>query len=73
MKCRLTFDLITYSNYDIDIEQTGEPQLTVSKDGEELRLVFYEGHYQTYQRMFKNNSATDQNGRRVYVTSLSRK
>lgn len=73
MKCRLSFDLIKYENWEIDSEQTGEPQLTVSKDGEELRLVFMIGHYSGYQQGLKNTIAYDQNGRRCYLTSLSRK
>lgn len=72
-KVTLSFDLIKYENYFIDIEQTGEPQLTVSKDGEELKLTFASGYeYKMFCELLKNRIATDQNGRRVYVTSLSR-
>lgn len=72
-KVAVSFDNQNNENWEIDIEQTGEPQLTISKDAETLQIKFASNYeYKMYSEGHKKRIAADENGRRVYLTSLSR-
>ncbi len=60
-------------NWEIDQEQTGVPQLTISKGDRELMVTFInDAEYNRYQRNIGLCRATTQDGKEIYLTSLSR-
>mgnify|MGYP007083423222 FL=1 len=60
------------SNWDIDVEQTDQPQLTISSGSEELNLSFSAEQYRNYYNGLKS-VAYDEDGREVVCRSFGRK
>ena len=59
-------------NWEIDVEQTDRPQLTISKGEVELNLSFSADEYRKYYHGVKHCKAYDNEGKEYFLTSLSR-